>query len=270
MVGAAVVDPHDQRLAVPDIGDAGVAWDRQRRMGSGQRGHVEDLAIGGQPAVEVVAIPGSHALGAIVRILFRHVDPACDGVGLADAVGSPALRHGLPERHHARARGDAIFGIDAAGEFARTRRNWQGEGTLPRQQYHAPPGRSFLAVESPSSPITIFSGRLPTLKRCGLTPRCGPPPHHVVKISQPEHGGNGVRSRVVNEWLLCASVDLRALRFEFTVYAPFVASVLCRLQTICCTKSSLTTDLRFLPVNLFDCATVESFCGLQGRKGFVR
>ena len=118
MVRAAVVDPDDQRLAVPDIGDAGVARDRQGRMGSGQRGHVEDFAIGGQPAVEIVAIPGSHSLGAIVRILFRHVDPACDGVGLADAVGSPALRHGLPERHHARARGDAIFGIDAAGEFA--------------------------------------------------------------------------------------------------------------------------------------------------------
>src|SRR5438093_12481661 len=57
---------------------------------------------------------------------------------------------------------------------------------------------------------------------------------------------------------------------RFTVYAPFVIAFLCRFQTICCTKSPLTTDLRFQPVNLFDCATVESFCGLQGRKGFVR
>ena len=122
----------------------------------------------------------------------------------------------------------------------------------------------------PIAPITIFSGRLPTLKRYGLTPRCDPPPHHVVKISQPEHGGNGVRSRVVNEWLLCVPVDLRGAAPRFTVYAPFVAFVLCRFQTICCTKSSPTTDLRFQPVNLFDCATVESFCGLQGRKGFVR
>ena len=122
----------------------------------------------------------------------------------------------------------------------------------------------------PIAPITIFSGRLPTLKRCGLTPRCDPPPHHVVKISQPEHGGNGVCSRVVNEWLPCVSVDLRGAAPRFTVYAPFVEAFLCRFQTICCSKSSLTTDLRFGPVNLFDCATMESFCGLRGRKGFVR
>ena len=77
-------------------------------------------------------------------------------------------------------------------------------------------------------------------------------------------------SRVVNEWLLHASVDLRGPALRFTVYAPFVAAVLYRIQTICCSKSSLTTDLRFRPVNLFDCATMESFCGLQGRKGFVR
>src|SRR6185312_7714295 len=37
-----------------------------------------------------------------------------------------------------------------------------------------------------------------------------------------------------------------------------------RFQAICCTKSPLTTDLRLFPVNLFDCATVESLCGLQG------
>jgi hypothetical protein len=48
------------------------------------------------------------------------------------------------------------------------------------------------------------------------------------------------------------------------VYAPFVVAFLCRFQTICCSKSSLTTDLRFQPVNLFDCATVESFCARAG------
>ena len=122
----------------------------------------------------------------------------------------------------------------------------------------------------PIAPITIFSGRLPTLKRCGHSPRCGPHPHHDVKISQPEHGGNGVRSRVVNEWLICISVDLRAQRLDSLCMRPSSHPSLCRIQTICCTKSSLTTDLRFQPVNLFDCATVESFCGLQGRKGFVR
>ena len=103
MVRATIVDADDQRFAVPDVGDAGIAWDRQGRMGRGQRGHIENFAIGGQPAVEVVAIPGGHSLCPIVRVLFRHVDPACDAVGLADTVGSPALRHGLPKPHHARA-----------------------------------------------------------------------------------------------------------------------------------------------------------------------
>jgi hypothetical protein len=50
-------------------------------------------------------------------------------------------------------------------------------------------------------------------------------------------------SRVVNEWLPCASVDLRGAALRFTMYAPFVVVFLRRIQTICCTKSSLTTDL---------------------------
>ena len=220
MIGAAVIDPHDQRFAVPDIGDAGVARDRQRRMGRGQRGHVENFAIGGQPAVEIIAIPGGHALGAVVRVLFRHVDPACDGIGLADAVGSAALRHGLaqsPPRGGSRRR--RIW--DRRGwRICPTRRNWQGAGTLPRQQRHAPPGRSILAVESPSPQLPFPAADCLRRGAAALTPRCGPPPHQVVKISQPEHGGNGVRSRVVNEWLICVSVDLRAQRLDSRCMRP--------------------------------------------------
>ncbi len=69
-------------------------------MGRGQRAHVEHFAIGGLPAVEIIAIPRGHALGAIVGILFRDVDLTADGVGLADAIGAAALRHGVAERHH--------------------------------------------------------------------------------------------------------------------------------------------------------------------------
>jgi hypothetical protein len=32
-------------------------------------------------------------------------------------------------------------------------------------------------------------------------PRYGPPPHESLKISQPEHGGNGEAFEVVNQWL---------------------------------------------------------------------
>ena len=69
--------------------------------------------------MEIIAVPGGHSLGAIVGILFRHVDPARNGVGLADTVGSPALRHGFAERHHTGAGRNAIFGINAAGELVR-------------------------------------------------------------------------------------------------------------------------------------------------------
>ena len=119
MVGPAVIDTDDQRLAVPDVGDAGIARDRQGRMRSRQRGHVKNLAIGGQPAVEIIAVPGGHALGAVVRVFLGNIDAAGHRIGLADPVGAAALRHGIAERHHARARGHPVFGIDTAGEFVR-------------------------------------------------------------------------------------------------------------------------------------------------------
>src|ERR1700681_4591514 len=101
------------------VGDARVARHRQGRMGGGQRAHVEHFAIGGQPTVEIVAVPGGHALLAIFGIFFRHIDPAANRIGLADAIGAAALRHGIAERDHPRAGGNAIFRIDAAGEFVR-------------------------------------------------------------------------------------------------------------------------------------------------------
>jgi len=116
----------------------------------------------------------------------------------------------------------------------------------------------------PITPITIFSGRLPTLKRRGLTPQCGPP-----SASRGEDIATGTRrkwvcSRVVNEWLICISVDSRDCTIDIRQKAPCPQHGLRRIQAICCTKSSPTTDLRFQPVNLFDCATRESFCARAG------
>ncbi len=59
------------------------------------------------------------SLGAVVGVFFGNVGPPGDGVRLADAIGAAALRNGLAERHHARTGRDAVFGIDAAGEFVR-------------------------------------------------------------------------------------------------------------------------------------------------------
>jgi hypothetical protein len=50
---------------------------------------------------------------------------------------------------------------------------------------------------------------------------------------------------VVNEWLLCVSVDSRDCTIDNRQKTPRPHHRLRRIQAICCTKSSLTTDLRF-------------------------
>src|SRR6202043_3522766 len=57
----AVIDPYDHRVMVTQIGDACVAWQRQRRMRGGNRIAIVNLAIGRAAAVEGIAIPGSKA-----------------------------------------------------------------------------------------------------------------------------------------------------------------------------------------------------------------
>jgi hypothetical protein len=85
-----------------------------------------------------------------------------------------------------------------------------------------------------------------------------------VKISQLEHGGNGVSASVVNQWLPQISLGPTGLR---GVIAASPAKDLSRFQTLCCGKSSLGPDIRVRPLNLFDCAARWPFGGLQGRKG---
>ena len=58
--------------------------------------HVVDFAVGGQPAVEIAAVPGGDALGAIVRVFVRDVGAAVDAVGLAHAVVPPPFGTGSP------------------------------------------------------------------------------------------------------------------------------------------------------------------------------
>jgi hypothetical protein len=77
-----------------------------------------------------------------------------------------------------------------------------------------------------------------------------------MKIPQPDHGGNGVRASVVNQTLPCAPVDLRG-------HCPCPVPPSNNLLQQIITRSGSSRQ----PLNLFDCATGRSFCGLQGRKG---
>src|SRR5262249_60646605 len=85
---------------------------RQRRVCRRDAVHVVDLAVSGQPSVEVATVPRGHAFGAIAGILGRHIGAAVDAVGLADAVAAAALRHRLALFNHAR----TVF---LAGKWAR-------------------------------------------------------------------------------------------------------------------------------------------------------
>ena len=80
--------------------------------------HVEDFAIGGIAAVEIIAIPGGHADGAVIDILFRDVNPAGHRIRLADPVDAAAFWHRLAWFNNTRARRNAVTWIDPAGQTA--------------------------------------------------------------------------------------------------------------------------------------------------------
>ena len=119
MIWSPVIDADDQRFAVREIGHARITRHRKRRMGGGQRSHVEHFAIGGQPAMEIVAVPRGQTVLAVLGVFFRHINPARHRIGLADAVGAAALRDGFAESNDPGTGGNAVFRIDPAGEFAR-------------------------------------------------------------------------------------------------------------------------------------------------------
>jgi len=66
----AIIDAHDNRALIAEIGHPHIARQRQRRVRCRKRVHVECLAIGGSPPVKVFAVPGGHADGCIAGRLF--------------------------------------------------------------------------------------------------------------------------------------------------------------------------------------------------------
>src|SRR5262245_14630565 len=92
MVRTAIVDAHNDGAAVVEVGDSHIAWQRQRGVRGRDAVHVIDLAVGGQPAVEVASVPGRDALDAIRGILGRDIGAPVDAVGLAHAVHAGRLR----------------------------------------------------------------------------------------------------------------------------------------------------------------------------------
>ena len=105
-------------LPLREIGDARIARHRQGRMRGRDRRHVEDFAIGGQPAVKIVAVPGRQAFGAVVAVFLGHVQPSGDRIRPADPEGAAASRHRLAGLDDARAGRHAVFRIKPVGELA--------------------------------------------------------------------------------------------------------------------------------------------------------
>src|ERR1700730_8365061 len=59
----------------------------------------------------------------------------------------------------------------------------------------------------PIRPNYHSTGRVPTSGVRRLCPQCSPLRHQHINIPQPERGGNGENSGVVNQWLLRRPVD---------------------------------------------------------------
>jgi hypothetical protein len=117
-IRSAIVDAHHDRSAVGQVGDANIRRQWQRRVRRRDRMHVEDFAIRGVAAVEIVAVPGGHADRAVVRILFGDINPARDRIRLADPVHAAAFRHRLTRFYDARAGRNAVARINPAGHLA--------------------------------------------------------------------------------------------------------------------------------------------------------
>src|SRR5665213_2835329 len=72
-IGPAVIDTHNDRFVIGEIGNAHIRGQWQRRMRGRQRIHVEDFAVSSVTAMEIVTIPGGQAHGAVVGVFMRHV-----------------------------------------------------------------------------------------------------------------------------------------------------------------------------------------------------
>src|SRR5207244_4155849 len=79
----AIVDPHDYRATIVQIGDPRVARQRHGAMRRRDAMHVIALAARSQPAMEVGPIPGSNPFDAVCGIVGRDMGPTTYGIGLA-------------------------------------------------------------------------------------------------------------------------------------------------------------------------------------------
>src|SRR5438067_8219615 len=82
----------------------------RRRDGFG----VEDFTIGRRAAMKIRAVPGGDAIGSIMRIVLRHVDPPSDNIRRADPVDAAAFRHRGAWLDYASTRLDPVTWVDMA------------------------------------------------------------------------------------------------------------------------------------------------------------
>ncbi len=74
MERTAIVDAHDHRLTVVEVGHAGEAGQRQRLVRSGELVHVVDLTVGGQAAMELgTVVRRGSALDVVMGVVEHFV-----------------------------------------------------------------------------------------------------------------------------------------------------------------------------------------------------
>src|SRR5262249_16939759 len=84
-------------------------------MSCGNAIMVEDFAVGSQSGGEIVAIPGSEARRAIVRIILGIIGAAADCVRCPNTVTAAAFGYRIAIGHDARAWRHAVARVYAIG-----------------------------------------------------------------------------------------------------------------------------------------------------------
>src|SRR5262249_59284612 len=74
--------------------------------------HIEDFPVCSVAAMEIIAIPRGHALGAVVDVFFGSINPPCHRVGLSDPIHAASLWHRLARLDNAGASRNAAKPIN--------------------------------------------------------------------------------------------------------------------------------------------------------------
>ena len=151
-IGAAIVHPHDDGAAIVEIGHPGIAGKRHGRMRRRDAVHVEHFAVGGLPAMEIRAIPGSDAFGLIRLIVGGVIGLPVDGVGLAHLVAAAAFGHrlALPDDELA-----VFFGEDLAGRAVGQRHAAEHGRADTCAAPQMPPAGSPHQIPAPRFPVKL-------------------------------------------------------------------------------------------------------------------